>query len=216
MKRAVAVTRQDSSGDVVRELPLVRDGAALVEGLRAREPWARAALFERYAPTVERIIRRIVGQDRHTEIADLVHDAFVQALASIDRIRDPMALPAWMQTVAAHAAHRAIRARRARRWLRFWAPDEVPEPVVDGLSPEVCQAYQRTYALLDRMPASERVAFTLRHVEGMELAQLAQVCEVSLATIKRRLASAEARFAAAARRDPVLRAWLEEGGRWTS
>jgi RNA polymerase sigma-70 factor (ECF subfamily) len=39
---------------------------------------------------------------------------------------------------------------------------------------------------------------------------------VSLATIKRRLAKAEKRFAAAAQRDNVLREWLEEGGRWTS
>jgi len=114
-----AVSSDRSADDVVRELPLVRDGAALVDGLRAGEPWARAALFERYAPMVERIVRRVVGHDRHTELADVVQDAFVQALASIDRIRDPMALPAWMQTVEAHAAHHAIRARRARRWLRF-------------------------------------------------------------------------------------------------
>ena len=92
----------------------------------------------------------------------------------------------------------------------------MPEPATSGVPPEICEAYRRTYALLDRMSASERVAFALRHIEGMELAQLAQVCEVSLATIKRRLARAEARFAAAAKRDPVLCAWLEEGGRWTS
>src|SRR4029079_218194 len=85
----------------VRALPIVRDDAALVAGLKAGEPWARAALFDRYAPTVERILRRVLGNDRHGDMADLVQDAFVQALASIEGLREAEALLAWMQTIAA-------------------------------------------------------------------------------------------------------------------
>jgi RNA polymerase sigma-70 factor (ECF subfamily) len=70
--------------------------------------------------------------------------------------------------------------------------------------------------LLGRLPSDERIAFALRHIEGMELGRLAEACGVSLATIKRRLARAEQRFARAAARDEVLKRWLEEGGRWTS
>jgi len=201
---------------VVRALPFVRNDASLVAGLRAGEPWARAALFDRYAPLVERTLRRILGKDRHTELADLVHDAFVQALVSIHRLRDADALPAWMQSVAAHTAYHAIRARRARRWLRFWEPTTLPDVTVDGVEPHVVEAHRRTYALLERLPADERIAFALRHIEGLELGRLAEICGVSLATIKRRLAKAEQRFARAAKRDDVLREWLEEGGRWTT
>jgi RNA polymerase sigma-70 factor (ECF subfamily) len=70
--------------------------------------------------------------------------------------------------------------------------------------------------VLDNMPDAERVVFALRYVDGMELSPIAVACEISLATVKRRLARAEQRFAAAARRDNVLRAWLEEGNRWTT
>lgn len=204
------------AGAAVRALPSVRDDVALVEGLRAGEAWARAALFDRYAPLVERILRRIMGHDRHTEMADLVHEAFVQALSSLDRLRDAAALPAWMQAVAAHTAYKAIRARRARRWLRFWEPEDIPEVPVDGVDPEVAEAYRRTYAVLERFPADERVAFSLRYLEGMDVARVAATCGVSLATIKRRLARAEQRFVRAAQRDEVLRPWLEGGGRWTT
>lgn len=197
-----------------RPLPVGRDDAAIVRGLQAGEAWARAALFDRYAPHVERILRRVLGHDAQGEMADLLHDAFVQALSSIDRLRDAEALLAWMQTIAARTAFRAIRSRRARRWLRFWEPDEVPEVCVDGVEPDVIEAHRRTYALLDRLPADERLAFALRHIEGMELERVAEACEVSLATIKRRLARAEERFARGAQRDDVLRPWLEEGGRW--
>jgi RNA polymerase sigma-70 factor (ECF subfamily) len=199
----------------VRTLPGMRDDTALVEGLSAGEPWARAALFDRYATPIERMLRKILGPDQSTEIADVLHDVFVQALASLDRLRDPRAVLAWIQAIAAHTAYRTIRARRARRWLHFWAPATLPEVVAPEIDDSVLDAYRRTYALLDRLPADERIAFALRYIDGMELAQLAVVCDVSLATIKRRLARAEQRFAAGARGDTILRRWLEEGGRWT-
>src|SRR3954469_19095046 len=97
----------------VRPLPGLRDDTALVEGLAAGEPWARAALFERYAPPIERMLRKILGPDQHTEIADVLHEVFVQALASLERLRDPRAVLSWMQAIAAHTAYRTIRARRA-------------------------------------------------------------------------------------------------------
>lgn len=204
------------SPGVVRSLPSVRDDQALVKGLRAGEMWARAALFDRYAPDVERILRRILGYEIHTDIADLVHDTFVQALASFETIRDAAALRGWMQSIAAHTAYRTIRSRKVRRWLRFWEPSEIPEVPVSDVDPDVREAYRRTYQVLDRLPADERVAFVLRYVEGMDLGQLAETCQVSLSTIKRRLVRAEKRFMRAAERDEVLRSWLEEGGRWTT
>jgi RNA polymerase sigma-70 factor (ECF subfamily) len=197
-------------------LPAARDDAALLAGLRADERWAREELFARFAGPVERMLRKILGHDSHTEIADLVHDTFVQALSALDRLRDAAALLAWMQVIAAHTAHKHIRARTARRWLHFWEPTELPEVPVDAVDPDVREAYRRTYAVLDKLGADDRIAFVLRHIEGMELTEVAAVCEVSLATIKRRLAHADARFAAMARRDPVLREWIEEGGRWTT
>ena len=192
------------------------DDHALVRGLRAGDVWAREALFDRFAPSVERMLRKILAHDMHTEIADLVHDTFVQALGSLERLRDAHALLAWMQVIAAHTAHRHIRARTARRWLHFWEPTELPDVPVDDVDPEVREAFCRTYAVLDRLGADDRIAFVLRHIEGMELTDVAEVCEVSLATIKRRLARADARFVALATRDPVLKDWLEEGGRWTT
>jgi RNA polymerase sigma-70 factor, ECF subfamily len=198
----------------VRALPIMRDDPAIVRGLRAGEPWARAALFDRCAPSVERIVRRILGRGHH-EIADVVHDAFVQALSSVDKLRDPQALVGWMQKIATYTACRAIRARRARQWLFFWDPAELPDPPVNGVDSDLTEACRRTYEVLERLPTDERVAFALRYIEGLEVERVAELCDVSVSTIKRRLSRAETRFTAAARRDDVLAKWLEEGERWT-
>jgi len=210
-----ARAKGSATADVVRQLPIVHDEAAIVSGLHRGEMWAKAAFFNRCAPPVERIIRSILGHHKHDELADVLHDTFVQALGSLHNLRDPSALLGWVQSVAANTAYKVIRARRARRWLLFWAPSEVPDVTVEGVNPELADAYRRTYALLDRLPAEDRVAFVLRYIEGLELTNVAEICDVSLATIKRRLAKAEKRFVSAAQGDNVLREWLEEGGRWT-
>ena len=192
-----------------------RSNDELVEGLRAGDAWARAELFDRYAPLVERTLRRILGRELHTDLADVIHDCFVETLVSLGRLRDPKALPGWIRSIAVHVGYRLIRSRRARSWLVFWEPATIPHVPVSDADPEVRDAYVRTYALLDHLGADGRIAFVLRHIEGLELEDVASACRVSLSTIKRRLARAERRFAAGASRDPVLREWLERGGRWS-
>ena len=70
------------------------------------------------------------------------------------------------------------------------------------------------YRVLDVLPVDERIPFALRFIDGMELTEVAAACDVSLATIKRRLARSEKRFVAVAARYPELGPWLEGGARW--
>jgi RNA polymerase sigma-70 factor (ECF subfamily) len=198
---------------VVRPLAFQVDDATLVAAARRADAPARRQLFERYAHHVARVLTRLLGADG--EIADLVHDVFVMALRDLDRLDDPSALKAWLTAIAVNVARGHIRRRVRRRWLRFFAPDEVPEPPTNGADDEAREAARATYAILDEMPADERIAFALRFIDGMELAAAAQACGVSLATIKRRIARAEARFVERARASAVLASRLEGGGRWT-
>ncbi len=198
---------------VVRMPQPARSDEEIIRGVRGGEAWAGAALLDRYGPLVERLMRRIMGHDAESE--DLVHDAFVTMLGSIDQVRDPSALKCWISSVAAHTAHRAIRRRKLARLIFFWRRDEpVPEPSCE-LDLGAREAVRRMYAALAQLPAAERVAFALRYIEEMPLEDVARACEVSLATIKRRLVRAEQRFSAIAAGDPALKAWMAEGERWT-
>jgi RNA polymerase sigma-70 factor, ECF subfamily len=192
-----------------------RSNQELVDGLRAGEPWARDQLFDRYAALVERTLRRILGRELHVDLADLIHDCFVHTLDSLKGLREADALPGWIRSIAVHVAYRSIRSRRARSWLVFWEPAAIPHVAATEAEPEIRDAYVRTYAVLDRLGADDRIVFVLRHVEGLELEELATACRVSLSTAKRRLARSEQRFAAIAGRDSVLREWMEGGKRWT-
>lgn len=196
---------QTTTGGVAQGAP-DEDDAALVAGLRRGDQAARHALFERFAPHVERILARCLGRD--PELADVLHDTFVQAFASAATLRDSSALKAWLSMIAVHVARGLIRRRKVRRWLVFWAPEDLPEAASSHASPEDSRAVSRVYALLDRLPADDRLAFTLRYVEGMSLQEAAEACGCSLATVKRRISRAQQAFFEASRDDHVLAAWV--------
>jgi RNA polymerase sigma-70 factor, ECF subfamily len=177
--------------------------AALVHALRAGELHAGAALFDRHASHIRRVLVRVLGPD--PEIADLLQDVFVSALSSIDKLTEPSALKGWLTRTAIYMARGRIRRRTRWRFLRVVAHDELPERPAPDASPEDREALSRVYGLLSELPANERIAFALRVLDEMELAEVAEACGVSLATAKRRVASAQRRFAELLAREPSLR-----------
>jgi RNA polymerase sigma-70 factor (ECF subfamily) len=195
---------QTGRNAVGRLFPATMTDAALAMSLKAREPGSAELLFERYRPYVERLIVRTVGFD--PEVPDLVNEVFARALEGIKSLRDTWALKGWIGSVALFTARGYLRSRRnRRRWLSIFSSDEVPEPVAIVAPPEVSRTLVSAYAVLDVLPTDERIAFALRVIDGMELAEIAQMVGVSLATVKRRVARAQRLFWDKARRDPMLR-----------
>jgi RNA polymerase sigma-70 factor (ECF subfamily) len=178
------------------------DDRALVEALRRDEPWARTALVEKYEPHIERVVAGALGID--PDLADIIQDVFVRVLEGIHQLKDPAALRGWIGTLAVFTARGHIRRRRRWRWIRFLAPEDVPEVPAAPHNPEATATMRAMYRVLDVLPTEERMVFTLRFMSELELTEVAAACSVSLATIKRRLARAEARFQEAARQEPLL------------
>src|SRR5262245_42812892 len=99
--------------------------AALVDGLRQRQPAAIHAFYDRYSSRVLRILHRLLGHER--ELSDVHHDVFVRALQSIRSLKEPERLEAWLTGVAVFTARSTIQRRVRRRWLQFMAPEALPE-----------------------------------------------------------------------------------------
>jgi RNA polymerase sigma-70 factor (ECF subfamily) len=188
------------------------DDAELVAALHRGDRVARTILVQRYEPLVERLVAGALGID--AEIPDVVQDVFVGVFEGIRGLKDASALRSWIATLAVFTARGRIRRRRRWRWIRFIAPEEVPEVPVHGPQGETHEAVRATYRVLDSFPEDERIAFSLRFISEMQLTEVAAACRVSLATIKRRLARAEKRFVEAARNHPALRERLDGSGRW--
>jgi RNA polymerase sigma-70 factor (ECF subfamily) len=63
-------------------------------------------------------------------------------------------------------------------------------------SPEVHAELAKLDRVLATIPANQQIAWMLRYVEGQMLEDVAQACNCSLATIKRRITAADARIRA--------------------
>lgn len=189
------------------------DDAALVAALLAEDPRARALLFDQHAAYLRRVIARVLGVD--DELPEVLQETFLQAFRSIHTLDDPERLGAWLVRVAVFTARGVIRKRQRRRWLQFVPPAEVPEVESRHADPDARRTLDRFQSVLEQLPADERIAFALRFVEGLELTEVADACDCSLATIKRRLTRAETRFVSLASDDPLLSKWIRQSPRWS-
>lgn len=205
-RRAASARAHIAQGDVAGS------EADLVRGLRNGDAWAERALLAHYTDHVERLFTRMLGM--HADIEELVQEVFVRAFFRVEELRNVGALRAWLSSIAVFVAREAIRSKRRRRWLVFLAPEEVPEIAALSASPEARAALSAFYAIVDGFDPDVRIAFTLRFVEGMGLSEVADICRVSLATIKRRLKTGETQFVARAKNNDALADWLTEGTRW--
>jgi RNA polymerase sigma-70 factor (ECF subfamily) len=147
-----------------------------------------ADLYEQYSHYVGAVASRLLG--RGDEVEDVVQDVFALALRGLRRRDDLREIKGWLAKVTVRRCLRQLRMRK------LWAfVDSTPTPSYErlaepGAGPAERQLVAEVYRALDALPARERVAWTLRHVEGESLEEVAVLCECSLATAKRRIASA--------------------------
>jgi len=207
--------RSESSPVLVLHTGFSGDDTALVAAVREGRPGAKAEFFNRYAKQVERCLTHILGFER--ELADVLQETYTNAYAALHSLSEPAALKPWLMGIAARTAYKVLRGRSRRAWLRFFVDDAEEAryaPVAPHADHHLLHAVRAVYAVLDRLPAEERLAFTLRFIEGMDLIEVAAAMSTSLSTAKRRLARAQTRFLACAQDNALLTDWLARGGRW--
>jgi RNA polymerase sigma-70 factor (ECF subfamily) len=169
-------------------------GASVPPGAQPALPGGHediATLYRAYAPYVAAIAIRILGRDH--EIDDLVQDAFINALRGLRELREPLAVKGWLAKITVRLASRRLRARRIRRALHL-ERDELDYDAIcaPSASDEERALIAQVYRVLDRLPADERIAWVLRHVQGEPLHRIPELCACSLSTAQRRLARAQA------------------------
>jgi RNA polymerase sigma-70 factor (ECF subfamily) len=154
----------------------------------AATPVDLASAFRIHGGYVTRVGMRILG--RCSDLDDLVQDVFLDAVRGIDRLRDPDAARAWLATLAVRKARLILRKRYAL--AVFGLNEELDHATLadERASPAQRMRIADMYRVLATLPTENRLAWTLRYLEGESLERVALACECSLATAKRRIAAA--------------------------
>lgn len=143
------------------------------------------AIFRRYHSLVRAIVCRSLGV---TDASDTVQEVFLRLFRSLSQIRDPDALKSFLTGIAIRVVRSELRSRRVRSIVTLSEDAEA-----DARRDESSDSKELVVALyreLGKLDDEVRLAFVLRHVQGMTLPEVAEHLECSLATAKRRLSVA--------------------------
>jgi RNA polymerase sigma-70 factor (ECF subfamily) len=183
------------------------DDVALAQRATGGDRAAQRELFQHVKLSVHHTLFRILGSNR--ELEDLIQDAFLEIFRALPSFRGDSSLARWCQTIATRQAYLAISKRKP--------PSVELELVEDALAdrdPDAArvaharQAARRLYAALDRLDPKHRIAFALAVIDGLPLAEVAELTESSVVAVKTRVWRARREVMKRAAKDPILSTYL--------
>jgi len=167
--------------------------AVLVQRVLAGDVESFAVLVERHHERCLRIALRILGNTEDAE--ETVQDAFVRAYRALGRYEEREQFGAWLTRILVNRCRTAV-SRRARHGRTF-VDDELAIAAAatrDGADGGMWRAeVERALAAL---PAEQREAFVLKHVEELEYEAMAEITGAGVSALKMRVKRARERLRA--------------------
>jgi RNA polymerase sigma-70 factor (ECF subfamily) len=193
----LAVTEQVAPGAV-----LSPQEEGLVARLRAGETSAFEELVGEYQPLVYALTLRILGNIE--DARDATQETFLKIYRHLERFRGEASLKTWICKVAINQARTSDRWWRRRRRDVTASLDLEPEEqgrlgalTVATLADETASPESQTLArergreiqrALGEVKKDFRIAVILRDIEGMSYEEIACILEISVGTVKSRIA----------------------------
>ena len=157
-----------------------------------RAAWEQ--LVARWHPRLLRHAWRLTGNAE--QAGDTVQEAWVEILRSLRRLDDVAAFPAWAFRIVTRRCQRAFqRAHKERRGVAQLAEEAgsfAPEPDSGEFAAELANVL----AVMRELPAPQRVALALFHLDNLSVAEIAVALDVPPGTVKTRLMHARRKIRA--------------------
>ncbi len=162
-----------------RPLPLSSD---LILRLKRRDASAFDALVRDNSRQLHSVAMRMLH--REEDAADVVQEAFVAALKSIDRFRGDANVSTWLHRIVVNNCLMKLRRRRATTSDAMG--DLLPAPTADdALVAEETRANVRR--CIESLPVAYRTVLTLRDVDERDTHETAALLRMSPGAVKTRL-----------------------------
>jgi RNA polymerase sigma-70 factor (ECF subfamily) len=145
-------------------------------------------LVDRHRDVVYRVASRIVGPD---QAEDVSQDAFLRAFNRLGKFRGDSTFRTWLLQITQNAALNDLQ-RARRRQADAGAPDPADRVDPDASRQPVSELERRERQLrlelkLGLLRSEYRALLVLRDLEGLSYAEIAQILEMPLGSVKGRL-----------------------------
>lgn len=156
----------------------------ILRRVRAGDPDGIAELYDRHADALYRTAYRVSGSRHDAE--DIVHDLFVGLPEALKRYEERGNLGAWLTRVVVRLALMRARSNGRRRLASMTEAENVASAGRTDARLEHAEVNAAVLAL----PASLRLVFTLKQVEGFSHDEVAGMLGISTGASRVRLARA--------------------------
>lgn len=146
------------------------------------------ALYDRYAPRVFAVVRRIAGDDELAQ--DYAQEAWIRAVRALPTFRGDARFSTWLHRIAVNSALQALRKSETRRKREAPFPAEVPVGPRSGDT----LLQRRLERALDALPEGMRQVLILHDVEGYTHEEIGDALGVAAGTSKSQLFKARAKM----------------------
>jgi RNA polymerase sigma-70 factor (ECF subfamily) len=156
----------------------------LVIRAQARDPGAFRELVQRYERRLLYYIRRILGDG--SESSDVLQEVWLRVFLKLASVRAPEAFRVWLYKIAHDETVSCMRRRSKACAVK---DEEAPlPPRVDPCNElELLDNAELVHQALGRLSQPHREALTLRFLEDLGLAEIAEIVGCELGTVKSRL-----------------------------
>jgi RNA polymerase sigma-70 factor (ECF subfamily) len=137
-------------------------------------------LLRDIAPPLLRYVTRVTADASLAE--DVVQETLIAIVRKISWLNDPALFRAWAYRIASREAFRALKKRRA---IPLEPIDDVEVAVIEPIDP---WQRERLFASLERLSPASRAVVTLHYLEEIPLSEVAAILDLSVGTVKSRLA----------------------------
>ncbi len=173
-----------------------------LEPLKAGDEEAFSRLVEAYAPRLYRLLLKMLRHPQEAE--DALQETFVKAYRALPEFDGRSRLSTWLYRIAMNEALMVLR-RKEIETISVEAPLDDPDhsagpyELVDWCClPEdellTAEAREVLEEAVRRLPASLRMVFLLRDVEGLSTREVAEALDLSEGAVKVRLSRARERL----------------------
>ncbi len=171
----------------VRGDGMPRELDELVKRARGGDAAAFSALFRKHRSAVTAIAYRMLGP--RADLEDMVQEVFLQVHRSLPDFRGQAKFTTWLHRVAVNVV--LMQRRRARSRPTYTHEEAARHESDDGLLPDQDLERRRRLAafrgLLDKLSDKKRTVFVLHELEGMAPADIAEIVECPVLTVRTRL-----------------------------
>lgn len=169
------------------------DEPEIIKGIQQGDRKAFQILVNSYQRMVVNTCLGIVHN--HADAEDLAQDVFLEIFRNAENFRGDAKLSTWLYRIATNRSLNLIRNNKRKRFFQSIEEtftggrnrtSEISENRADQPDQNITnqQRSDLLHRAIDRLPEKQRIAFTLNKYEELPYQQIAEVMEISLASVE--------------------------------